>query len=139
MRFTNYLKLLNEGWTIKPHTSIRNAYNFRWGGGSVVILYIYFKDTKNLYWKAENSNVIYLNKKRLKDKGFVGTEHSDLVEIAIEHGEELSNQWRYGKELVHGLIVKNKIYPYENEESPLSNAAFRAIYEYIDDEWWTKK
>jgi hypothetical protein len=95
--------------------------------------------TKNLYWKAEHSNVIYLNKKRLKTKGFVSTEHSNLVEIALEHGEELSNQWRYGKELVHGLIVKNKIYPYENEESPLSNAAFRAIYEYIDDEWWTKK
>jgi hypothetical protein len=133
MRLLNYLK---EDWTIKSSTAIYQVYDNRWGddaNGNDIILYVYDRKNKALYWKKESGGEIIKNKHERTIKSKTEDHHGMLFALGVS---DMDVDW--GITFAHGIILKNKIYPYENEESKLSQEAFFAIKRCLKSSWWVR-
>jgi hypothetical protein len=128
------LKYLKEDWTIKSAGAVYKVYDKRWGvKGDEVILYVYDDTNKSLYWKIESEDEIVKNKFERTYNSKTEDHYGMLSRIGV-----LDIDINYGINWSHGIILKNVIYPYEYEESKVSQASFFAIRRYIKNNWWIK-
>ena len=128
MRFLNYLK---EDWYVRPSSEVGSIFKQRWGGGkgNEIILYVYDIEDKNLYWKIESEDEIVKNK---YDQTW-NSKTEDHTGILFAVGKHV---YEWGVGWVHGIIIKNKIYPYEGDESKITQDSLAAIRRYIKKNWW---
>ena len=131
MRLNNYLK---EDWVIKGSNQVYRIFKNRWGHGNSdeLIIYVYHEPSKNLFWKIESDDFIIKN----NYESVYNSRTEDHTGILIKIGAGINIEW--GKGWAHGLILKNHIYPYEDEEINLSQSSFFAIKRCINKKWWIK-